>query len=168
MSYYYAKGRLIVTLGIACLMVVVGGYFMLHNSSKAGFVGWSFIIMFSVCVALPILGKLFVSSPALSISEEGIQYRPWGAGVIAWTDIQEIEWATLRQGRIKQQVVVVRLKDRLSFLRRLPMKARISAWLDRLFAKEFFVIYDNLDLDLSEVLKHARSYYPDLHYIVSC
>ncbi len=142
---HYAKGKLVGYALGTFIFGFIAVYFVTSSSWKLRTYGWCLSFLF-VCVLLDILRRLFVSKPVLIISEEGIEHRRWGTGIIPWSEISALERKNVRSGRWTHEVVVVHLKNE----------------------RTYTISCDDLDLELTDVLGHVRSFRPDLRFNFSC
>lgn len=125
------KVKLIFVSFLSLVLIAIGYFFIwvakrpeLQSDGRflTNLVGWV-LIVFSICMLILILKKLFTKNIGLIIDEKGITDRTYGysVGLIKWQDIEAIEIVkTKMYAFVYSKALAIKVKDSQKYIEQAP------------------------------------------------
>ena len=121
-----------------------------HIERKAQVAGWLGIAFFPLAT-LAGMRHLFYRGPVVTIDLEGILDRRFGVGRIPWDDIALVFELSVKS----QRFLSIQLKDEASYLRRMPVRARLLAKINAAFGfSPFTISFTPLNRSFNDAWSH--------------
>ncbi|WP_193106485.1 STM3941 family protein [Brachybacterium sp. FME24] len=99
-----SRGKTALTILLCLLFVLIALAFALLGDTLVQIVGWIAALLF-LGLAVFHIRRLFVRTPAVTVSPEGITMTSAGAGLIPWSQILEVD--AMKQDSVVQIVLAV-------------------------------------------------------------
>ena len=118
---YTSRSKLLLLSVAACAMVAVSWFCTRMHRPVAWVAGWAGVALFGFGVGISLV-RFFRRGPQLIVSDEGLDDRRFGAGVVPWREIAAL---CIRATR-SQRFLCVDVVDEAALLARVP---RMRRWL---------------------------------------